>query len=79
MSTCNPQHHEKRFRLCLYHDCFNTRRTRGLCHLHYQAARSYIRGGRTTEASLMERGLLTPKGAGGSHVPHHHLLLDKNE
>jgi len=64
---------------CLYPGCDNTPRTRGLCHPHYQSARSYIRGGKTTEASLMRRSLLTPKGEGGSRVEHHHLLLDKNE
>lgn len=53
---------------CVYPDCWNSRRTRGLCHGHYQAARDRIRRGRVTEVELIERGLLLAKGTGGSPV-----------
>ncbi len=49
-------------RLCLYPACENTKRTRGLCHCHYQNARAYIRAGKITEADLEARGLMAAKG-----------------
>jgi hypothetical protein len=51
---------------CLYPDCPNTSRTRGLCHGHYQTMRDRVRKGRANEADLEARGLLTPKGTGGT-------------
>lgn len=56
---------------CVYPDCENSSRTRGLCHGHYQTARSYVRRGIATEADLEHRGLLMPKGEGGSSVNGH--------
>lgn len=56
---------------CVYPGCENTRRTRGLCHNHYQSMRSRVRDGRVTEASLEERGLLLPKGTGGCSAKDH--------
>lgn len=50
---------------CVYPGCLGTRRTRGLCHGHYQVMRDRVRKGRVTEASLMARGLLLPSGTGG--------------
>lgn len=50
---------------CLYPGCDHTRRTRGLCHGHYQVMRSRVRAGRVTEEELESRGLLTAKGTGG--------------
>ena len=52
--------------MCLYPNCGNTSRTRGLCHGHYQVMRDRVRNGRVYERDLEERGLLTPKGTGGS-------------
>jgi len=53
--------------LCLYPDCGNTRRTRGLCHGHYQVWRDRARKGVAAgDADLIRRGLLLPKGQGGS-------------
>lgn len=51
---------------CVYPGCKNTARTRGLCHGHYQTMRTYVRDGKATEADLIERKLLMPKGTGGS-------------
>lgn len=51
---------------CVYPDCQNTARTRGLCHGHYQAMRSRVRNGAADEKDLEKRGLLLPKGTGGS-------------
>ena len=53
---------------CVYPGCPDSRRTRGLCHGHYQTMRSYVRLGRADEADLERRGLLLPKGTGGSKV-----------
>ena len=63
---------------CIYPGCENSRRTRGLCHSHYQTARAYIRDGKTTEKSLEKRGLLMPKGTGGATVNGHAAFLDPN-
>lgn len=57
--------------LCLYPECNNTSRTRGLCHGHYQTMRDRVRKGRAEEADLMRRGLLLAKGTGGSPVTDH--------
>jgi hypothetical protein len=57
--------------VCVYPECQNTRRTRGLCHQHYQTMRSYVRDGRAAETDLMRRGLLLPKGTGGSRCNGH--------
>lgn len=56
---------------CVYPDCFNTSRTRGLCHGHYQTMRDRVRRGRADEADLEARGLLLPKGTGGTPVNGH--------
>ena len=56
---------------CVYPDCANTSRTRGLCHGHYQVMRDRVRKGQADEADLERRGLLTPKGTGGSPAPDH--------
>lgn len=53
-------------RECLYPGCECSRRTRGLCHSHYQLMRSRVRAGRVTEEELMARGLLLKSGTGGS-------------
>lgn len=53
---------------CVYPGCAHTRRTRGLCHAHYQTMRSYVRLGRASEEDLMKRGLLLPEGTGGTKV-----------
>jgi hypothetical protein len=55
-------------RPCLYPECANTARTRGLCHGHYQVMRDRVRKGVADEADLERRGLLLPKGTGGSPV-----------
>ncbi len=60
---------------CVYPDCTNTRRTRGLCHQHYQTMRSYVRDGKATEEDLQRRGLLLDKGTGGSPVHDHSAFL----
>ena len=60
---------------CVYPGCRNTRRTRGLCHGHYQSMRSYVRAGKATEADLEDRGLLLPKGTGGASVNGHDAFL----
>ena len=54
---------------CIYPNCPNTSRTRGLCHGHYQTMRDRVRKGKADEADLEERGLLMPKGTGGSPAP----------
>lgn len=56
---------------CVYPACLNTARTRGLCHAHYQTMRDRVRKGRATETDLQRRGLLLPKGTGGSPVTDH--------
>lgn len=64
---------------CLYPDCPNSRRTRGLCHGHYQVMRQRVREavaarqGTVLEIDLVKRGLLLPAGApdGGSPAPDH--------
>lgn len=53
---------------CVYPDCKNTARTRGLCHGHYQTMRDRVRKGVADEKDLERRGLLLPKGTGGSPV-----------
>ena len=55
---------------CVYPGCKNTARTRGLCHGHYQIMRDRVRKGLADEADLERRGLLLPKGTGGSPVNH---------
>jgi hypothetical protein len=55
-------------RRCVYPDCRNTARTRGLCHGHYQIMRDRVRKGVADESDLERRGLLLPKGTGGSPV-----------
>ena len=61
--------------VCVYPGCVNTSRTRGQCHQHYQTARAYIRDGKATEADLLDRGLLLPKGTGGAKVSGHSAFL----
>lgn len=56
---------------CVYPDCPNTSRTRGLCHGHYQIMRDRVRKGRANEGDLEQRGLLTKKGTGGTSVNGH--------
>lgn len=51
---------------CVYPECKNTSRTRGLCHGHYQTMRDRVRKGVADEKDLEQRGLLLPKGTGGS-------------
>lgn len=53
---------------CVYPSCKNTARTRGLCHGHYQVMRDRVRKGVADESDLERRGLLLPKGTGGSPV-----------
>ncbi len=60
---------------CVYPGCKNSRRTRGLCHGHYQTMRSYVRDGKATEEDLLARGLLMPKGEGGGSVSGHRYFL----
>lgn len=60
---------------CVYPDCTNTSRTRGLCHGHYQTMRAYVREGKARETDLERRGLLLPKGEGGSSVNGHSAFL----
>lgn len=56
---------------CVYPQCKNSSRTRGLCHGHYQTMRDRVRNGRVDEADLEARGLLLPKGEGGSPARDH--------
>jgi hypothetical protein len=52
---------------CAVPGCEHTRRTRGLCHGHYQNWRSLARKGTAApEKDLMARGLLLPEGTGGA-------------
>lgn len=53
---------------CVYPECKNTSRTRGLCHGHYQTMRDRVRKGTADEKDLEKRGLLLPKGTGGSPI-----------
>ena len=46
-------------RICLVPECLNSRRTRGLCHTHYQKAQTMLRAGLASEADLVRRGLKT--------------------
>lgn len=69
----------KREIFCLYPECPNTARTRGLCHGHYQNARAYVRAGSATEAALQTRGLMAPSGTpSGYPLPHSHKLKTEN-
>lgn len=63
---------------CVYPDCTNSRRTRGLCHGHYQVMRTYVRQGKVTEADLESRGLLMPKGTGQGQTNGNTAFLDPN-
>ncbi len=59
---------------CVYPACENSSRTRGLCHGHYQTMRARVRKGggdigAALERDLEKRGLLLPKGTGGSAAP----------
>jgi len=66
--------------VCLYPDCPNTARTRGLCHGHYQTARAYVRDGKATEAALQARGLMAPKGTpSGYPITHREHLKTEND
>lgn len=65
---------------CLYPGCDHTRRTRGLCHAHYQIMRDRARKWQreqqalstaSFEADLERRGLLLPKGTGGVSARDH--------
>ena len=57
---------------CVYPGCLHTRRTRGLCHGHYQTMRSRVREhGDDLERDLERRGLLLPKGTGGAPARDH--------
>ena len=56
---------------CIYPDCQNTSRTRGLCAGHYAIMRDRVRKGQADEADLERRGLLMPKGTGGTPAPDH--------
>jgi hypothetical protein len=56
---------------CVYPDCENTSRTRGLCHAHYQTMRAWVRAGKADERDLTRRGLLMPLGQGSSPVEGH--------
>ncbi len=62
---------------CVYPKCKNTTRTRGLCHGHYQTMRAKVRAGKANERDLERRGLLTPKGTGGSPVTVGHDAFDE--
>lgn len=53
---------------CVYPGCPHSRRTRGLCHGHYQTMRSWVRLGKADEGDLVRRGLLLPEGTGGSRI-----------
>jgi hypothetical protein len=53
---------------CQYPGCPHSRRTRGLCHGHYQTMRAYVRAGKAQERDLEHRGLLLPKGEGGATI-----------
>jgi hypothetical protein len=53
---------------CVYPECKNSPRTRGLCHGHYQTMRDRVRKDLADEKDLERRGLLLPKGTGGSPI-----------
>ncbi len=56
-------------RVCVVPGCRNSRRTRGLCHSHYQNCQRMLRDGTASEANLVERGLRLPVGEdGGSPI-----------
>jgi hypothetical protein len=60
---------EARPTACVYPECRNTARSRGLCHAHYQGWRRLAsRGDSATDEDLIQRGLLLPSGSGGSPV-----------
>jgi hypothetical protein len=63
---------------CFYPECTNSRRTRGLCHQHYQTMRGYVRAGKVAEEDLEARGFLAPKGEGSGWVCGHDAFLDPN-
>jgi hypothetical protein len=57
---------------CVYEGCLNTRRTRGLCHGHYQEWRRLARTDEKrgtdrckSDKELEAEGLLLPEGTGG--------------
>ncbi len=59
---------------CLVPGCEGSRRTRGICHPHYQNWRAQARAGTAaTDEDLMARGLLLPKsdptGGAGKVIP----------
>lgn len=60
---------------CIYPGCCDSRRTRGLCHQHYQTMRSYVRAGKATETDLERRGLLLEQGKGGASTKSHDAFL----
>lgn len=53
---------------CLARECTRKRHTRGLCASCYIQSRRMIAAGETTEAELMQRGLLLESKQGG-HPP----------
>lgn len=61
---------------CTYTGCTNSRRSRGLCHGHYQAWRSHARKGTAApEADLIKAGLILAADVkGGSTVNGHDLF-----
>jgi hypothetical protein len=69
---------------CVYPGCEHSRRTRGLCHPHYQAYRSRARNGvkaglfteEEYDAYLVRAKLLLPKGTGGAKPSCGYDLLD---
>ena len=61
---------------CVYPGCQCTRRTRGLCHNHYQNLRRLIRDGKVTETDVVKRRLLMPPGTGGATVNGHEAFTD---
>lgn len=65
----------KRPPTCVYPGCLHTRRTRGLCHGHYQTAQAYRRAGTATDADLVRRGLMLPAGGRNAKLDHSALLL----
>lgn len=52
-------------RYCLVPGCSNTRRTRGLCHSHYQNCQRMLRDGQADDRDLVRRGLRTAPGEPG--------------
>ena len=53
---------------CIYPGCQNSRRARGLCHLHLVAMQTAMRTGKADEEDLMRRRLLQEKGTGGGEI-----------